>query len=133
MSYEETVAILNRFNQAFVDHNPAQLADLVGKDCVMEAVQPAPDGGRFEGRDACLAFWDALASDRTTQFEAERIDAGDGHGTILWRYRFGAGERDYVRGVNVMRVVDGVIVEALGYSKTPGEQTVPPATQTVAR
>lgn len=129
MSRPETEAVLSRFNQAFVDHQPALLADLVGSDCVMESVQPAPQGSRYEGRDACLAFWEALASDRTTQFEAERIDAGDGHGTILWRYRFGADEDDYVRGVNVMRVVDGVVVEALGYSKTPGEQSIPLAAE----
>ncbi|QDP97728.1 nuclear transport factor 2 family protein [Microlunatus elymi] len=129
MSGPDTGAVISRFNQAFVDHDPALLADLVGADCVMESVQPAPDGGRYEGRDACLAFWQALASDRTTQFEPERIDAGEGHGTILWRYRFGTGEGDYVRGVNVMRVADGVVVEALGYSKTPGEQPIPLAAQ----
>lgn len=126
---QETEAVLARFNQAFIDHNPALLADLVSEDCVMETVQPAPDGDRTEGRDACLAFWAALANDRTTQFEPERIDAGDGHGTILWRYRFGPGEGDYVRGVNVMRVVDGRITEALGYSKTPAEQPIPLAAQ----
>jgi len=32
--------------------------------------------------------------------------------------RLGPGPDDSVRGVNVMRVVDGKIVEAAGYSKT---------------
>jgi len=41
---------------------------------------------------------------------------------IRWRFNFGRGES--VRGVNLMHVRDGRIVEALGYAKTPG-QTAP--------
>lgn len=125
MTRSETEAVLVRFNQAFVDHDPALLGDLVAEGCVMESVQPAPAGTRYQGKRDCLAFWEALAEDRSTQFEAERIDVGDGCGTILWRYRYGDGVDDYVRGVNVMSVVDGRIVEALGYSKTPAEQAIP--------
>jgi len=32
--------------------------------------------------------------------------------------RLGPGPDDSVRGVNVMRIIDGKIVEAAGYSKT---------------
>ena len=39
--------------------------------------------------------------------------------TIRWRYRFGAGDENSVRGVNLMEVRDGKIVEALGYVKAP--------------
>ena len=106
----DTSEIIRRFNDAFVRHDPSQLDDLIGEDCVMEAIQPAPDGARYEGRTACLDFWRALAGDRAT---------------IRWRYRYGAGAADYVRGVNLMRVRDGKIVEALGYSKTPGADAVP--------
>jgi hypothetical protein len=37
--------------------------------------------------------------------------------TIRWRYRFGDGEENSVRGVTLMHVHDGKIVEALGYVK----------------
>jgi hypothetical protein len=43
------------------------------------------------------------------------------HATIRWRYHFGDGPADSVRGVNLMRVRDGRIVEAFGYGKTAGE------------
>ena len=36
---------------------------------------------------------------------------------ILWRYRRGPGDASSVRGVNLMRVRGGRIVEALGYVK----------------
>ncbi|MBG0566988.1 nuclear transport factor 2 family protein [Actinoplanes aureus] len=116
----DTAEVIRRFNAAFVNHDAALLDDLIGDDCVMEAVEPAPDGARTVGREACLAFWRALADDRTTQFEPDEVVFAGDRATIRWRYRFGDGPRDYVRGVNLMLVRDGSIVEALGYSKTPG-------------
>lgn len=113
----DTGEIMRRFNEAFVEHEPALLDGLIGADCVMEAVEPAPDGERYEGRAACHAFWTALAADTSTQFTAEQIDLAGDQATIRWRFRFGPGPADSVRGVNLMRVRDGVIVEALGYSK----------------
>jgi ketosteroid isomerase-like protein len=121
-----TTQVIDRFNRAFVAHEPDLLTALVGEDCVMEAIRPAPDGARVEGRDACLAFWQALAADRTTQFEIEETAVAGDRATIRWRYRFGSGPADSVRGVNLMLVREGLIVEALGYSKTAGE--VPLAT-----
>jgi ketosteroid isomerase-like protein len=116
-----TAEIIDRFNHAFVNHDPAALNELIAADCVMEAIQPAPNGARTEGREECLAFWTALAEDRSTQFETEEIVVSGDNATIRWRYRFGDGPADSVRGVNLMRVRDGQIVEALGYSKTGGE------------
>lgn len=48
----------------------------------MEAVQPAPDGERYEGREACLAFWRTLAADRTTQFQPEEVAVAGDRATI---------------------------------------------------
>jgi ketosteroid isomerase-like protein len=38
--------------------------------------------------------------------------------TIRWRRRFGEGEESSVRGVTLVHVRDGKIVEALSYVKT---------------
>lgn len=114
----QTLQILQRFNQAFVQYDASLLEDLIGEDCVMESVEPAPDGTRFVGRSACLAFWQKLANNRDGAFTAEDIVAFGEHGFIRWRYRFGPELSQSVRGVNVMRVSDGLIVEALGYVKT---------------
>jgi ketosteroid isomerase-like protein len=118
-----TLQILQRFNQAFVEHDASVLEDLIAEDCVMESVEPAPDGTRYVGRKACLDFWQKLANSRDGAFADEDIAAVDEHGIIRWRYRFGPGLSQSVRGVTVMRVRDGLIVEALGYVKT-GEAPV---------
>lgn len=122
MPLRTTAEVINQFNHAFVSHDPAALAGLIGGGCVMEAIQPAPDGERYEGREACLTFWQALVEDRTVQFEPEEVTVAGERATIRWRrYRLGPGPADLMRGVNLMRVRDGLIVEALGYSKIPGE------------
>jgi ketosteroid isomerase-like protein len=118
MSHRTTADVIDQFNRAFVSHDPAALTDLIADGCVMEAIQPAPDGARYEGRETCLAFWQALAGDHATQFEPEDVTVAGERATIRWRYRYGDGPADSVRGVNLMRVRDGLIVEALGYSKT---------------
>jgi ketosteroid isomerase-like protein len=126
----DTSEVVRRFNDAFRYHDPSRLDGLVGEECVMEAIQPAPDGARYVGRAACLEFWRALAGDRSTQFETEDVTVTGDRANILWRYRFGAGE--HVRGVTLVRVRDGVIVEALGYSKVPDASAVPLAAETPA-
>jgi ketosteroid isomerase-like protein len=118
-----TAEVIERFNQAFQQHDGSGLAELIAEDCVMESIQPAPDGTRYEGYDVCLSFWQELAEDRTSSFEVEEVVVYGDRATIRWRYRFGAGDEASVRGVNLMHVRDGKIVEALGYVKTP-EQVV---------
>ncbi|WP_219460799.1 nuclear transport factor 2 family protein [Nonomuraea rhizosphaerae] len=120
MPTRTTADTVDRFNRVFTDHDAEGLAGLIAADCVMEAIQPAPDGARTEGRDACLAFWRALAADRATRFEPEEVTVSGERATIRWRYRFGEGPSGSVRGVTLLRVSDGLIVEALGYVKTGG-------------
>jgi ketosteroid isomerase-like protein len=115
----DTAEVLDRFNQAFQRHDASGLDQLVADDCVMESIQPAPDGTRYEGREACVGFWAELATDPTSSFEVEDVVVVGDRGTIRWRYRYGEGEVESVRGVNLMTVRDGKIVEALGYVKTP--------------
>ena len=111
---ETTAAILQRFNDAFQNHDPSVLPDLVAEDCVIENTVPAPDGARHAGREACLKLWQGIAGDRSGCFDLEEIFAAGERGTIRWRYRRDGGS---IRGVNLMRVRDGLIVEAMGYVK----------------
>src|ERR1044072_630715 len=114
----QTLQIMQRFNQAFLQHDGSLLDGLIAEDCVMESVEPAPDGTRYVGRNACLEFWQKLANNLDGAFADEEIVAMDEHAIIPWGYRFGPGLSQSVRGVNVMRVRDGLIIEALGYVKS---------------
>ena len=112
-----TGAILQRFNQVFLTHDPTALPDLVAEDCVIENTQPAPDGSRHEGKAACIALWTEIATMPGAHFEPESIIARGDRGEIRWRLVWGSDHASTVRGVNLMRVRDGRIVEALGYVK----------------
>ena len=126
MQSTETAEIMRRFNQAFHEHEPAILEDLIAPDCIMESIQPAPDGTRYEGYDTCLAFWRALAADRAAYFDIEDTIAIGDRAVIRWRFNFGG---ESVRGVTLMQVRDGRIVEALAYSKAPGQSAPLPDTR----
>ncbi|MDQ2653813.1 MAG: nuclear transport factor 2 family protein [Chloroflexota bacterium] len=117
----DTAEIMDRFNDAFLRHQPKILDDLVGDGCVMEGIQPAPDGTRVAGREACLAFWHALAGDPNNVFTVEDVTVSGERAVIRWRYHYGERQENAVRGVNLMQVRDSRIVEALGYAKVPGE------------
>jgi ketosteroid isomerase-like protein len=114
-----TAEVVRRFNAAFQHKDAAAIVDLVAPDCIMEAMQPAPDGLRVEGYQANVAFWQAMVADDKGSFEVEAVIISGDRATIRWRYRFGAGETDSVRGVTLVLVRDGKIVEALAYAKTP--------------
>jgi len=114
---EETAEIMRRFNDAFQRHNPATLTELVAEDCVIENTVPAPNGARYVGREACLQLWQGLTVEPGTHFDLEEVFVAGDRATIRWRYWWGEGESNSVRSVNLMRVRDGLIVEAMGYVK----------------
>lgn len=125
-SAASTEEVMRRFNQAFADHDPSAISELIAQDVVMETMQPAPDGTRYEGYDVNLAFWQALAADRSTRFENEEMTAIGDRAIIRWRIHFGEGQS--LRGVTLLRVREGRIVEALAYAKVPGEPAPLPGT-----
>jgi ketosteroid isomerase-like protein len=117
MTRLDTAEVIRRYNDAFQRHDPAALVELVGDDCVLENTRPAPDGSRHVGRDECLAVWQRIATAPGTWFDIEDVIVSGDRAIIRWRYRWGENGQSSVRGVNLMRVRDGLIVEALGYVK----------------
>jgi len=114
---KETAEIMRQFNDAFQHHNPAALTELVAEDCIIENTVPAPNGARYVGREACIKLWQGIAVELGTHFDLEEVFVAGDRAIIRWRYWWGEGESNSVRGVNLMRVHDGLIVEAMGYVK----------------
>lgn len=112
-----TREVLDQYNEAFRLHDPALLDDLVAEDCVIEDTSPAPDGVRREGGQACLARWRELAGNSGLKFTPEAAEILGNLAVQPWVLRWGDGEKDRVRGVNLIRIRDGRIVEARGYVK----------------
>ncbi|MER8721453.1 nuclear transport factor 2 family protein [Mesorhizobium sp. M0999] len=111
----QTAEIMRRFNDVFQLHDPSALAELVAQDCVIENTVPAPDGARHAGKEACIDLWSAIATQPGTRFDLEETFVAGERATIRWRYFMAGGNS--IPGVNLMRVADGLIVEAMGYVK----------------
>jgi ketosteroid isomerase-like protein len=116
-AHRTTSEVIRRFNEAFQQHDPAALPELIAADCIIENSNPAPNGSRHVGREACLDLWRRIATTPGTQFDLEEVVVTGERATIRWRLRWGEDESNSVRGVNLMHVRDGQIVEALGYVK----------------
>ncbi|WP_394824475.1 nuclear transport factor 2 family protein [Pendulispora albinea] len=110
----DTTEVIRRFNDAFQRHEPALLDDLIGEHCVLENTNPAPDGARYTGRAGCLSVWRGIAGDPNIRFDLDETVILGEHALIYWRLHWPGGN---VRGINVMRVQGGFIVEARGYVK----------------
>jgi hypothetical protein len=111
----QTAEIMRRFNDVFQLHDPSALPGLIAEGCVIENTTPAPDGARHVGRQACVGLWSAIATQPGTRFDLEETFVAGERATIRWRYFMTDGNS--VRGVNLMRVEHGLIVEAMGYVK----------------
>jgi ketosteroid isomerase-like protein len=107
---------MDRFTTALNSHDLEAAMALVTDDIVFEATSPSPDGTRYEGRDAVRQVWgDLMAETPHARFDVEeQFPAGPGRVIVRWRYDWGDG---HVRGVDVIRVRDGLIAESLAYVK----------------
>jgi hypothetical protein len=113
----QTAELMARFNQVFQTHDPADLSALVAEGCVIENTAPAPDGSRHVGRAACIELWSSIATNPELRFDLEDTIICGERAMIFWKLHWGPSAAEAVRGVNLMRVRDGLIVEARGYVK----------------
>jgi SnoaL-like domain len=112
-----TKSVIQKFHEAFDSHDPEAMDGLVADDCVIENTNPAPNGANLIGKAACLANWQNLAISNGTWFEREEVFVIGDRAVIRWRYCWGDNESQSIRGLNLMRVKDGLIIEAMGYVK----------------
>ena len=115
----ETLAAVQRFNDAFNRHDVDAIMTLMTDDCVFDNTRPAPDGHRFEGQAAVRRCWeDLFQRSPHARFEWEEIFALRDRCVVRWTYRWVKDGRDgHVRGVDVIRVRDGRVAEKLSYVK----------------
>lgn len=108
------------FNEAFNRHDVASMVELMSNDCILENTAPAPDGTVYMGKAAITQFWqDFFRESPQAHIEIEEIFGMGFRCVMRWRYEWvdAAGEKGYVRGVDIFRLRDGLISEKLSYVK----------------
>ena len=115
-----TSGVIDRFNEAFSRHDVDAVMALMGHDCVFEGTAP-PDGDRHQGAEAVRHAWESLfAASPTARFSTEEIITSGDRTVVRWRYDWtdpDTGQDGHVRGVDLFRVADGLIIEKLAYVK----------------
>lgn len=108
--------LMDRFTAALNSRDIDAVLALVTDDIVFESTSPAPDGARYEGRDAVRQIWgQMLAETPQARFSVEeQFSDGTARAVVRWRYDWREG---HVRGVDIIRVRDGRVAESLAYVK----------------
>jgi ketosteroid isomerase-like protein len=111
--------VIDRFNEAFNQHDADTLAPLLTDDTVFEDTSPAPDGQRIEGKAAVVAFWRMwFTRNPDARFEAEEVIVTGDRAVVRWVYRKPrSGQPWHLRGVDVFTVRDGKVAAKLAYVK----------------
>ena len=80
--------LMDRFTAALNSHDLDAVTALVTEDIVFESTSPAPDGTRYEGRDAVRQVWaEMLAATPQARFSVEeQFSDGSGRAVVRWRY-----------------------------------------------
>jgi len=117
---ESSQRVVLAFNQAFNLHDVVGMMRLVSDDCIVENYAPAPDGTTYSGKAAVTRFWkDFFYGSPQAHIEIEQI-LGFGFRCVMrWRYEWLdiAGNKRYLRGVDIYKVSDNVICEQYSYAK----------------
>jgi ketosteroid isomerase-like protein len=120
VQHEATLAAVNRFNHAFFSQDIEGVMAAVTDDCVFENTYPAPDGTRYEGKEAVRsAFAEFFHASPQAQFTTEEIVALGDRCVVRWIYRWREedGRAGHVRGIDFFRVRAGLVAEKLSYVK----------------
>lgn len=108
---------LIRFNAAFGAGDLDAALTLVTDDIVFESTSPAPDGQRHEGRDAVRTAWAEVMRTPGMTFTAEESFVTGDRAVVRWCFAWAGSDPDHVRGVDVLRLRDGLVCEKLSYVK----------------
>ncbi len=114
-----TLAVVDRFNEAFNRHDVPSVMALMTDDCVFDNTRPVPDGERYVGQARVTEFWrQFFARSPAARFETEEAFAAGDRCVVLWTYHWVRdGQPGRVRGVDVFRVRDGKVAEKFSYVK----------------
>lgn len=114
------IDLLNRFNDAFNRHDVDAIMSMMSDDCVFDNTSPAPDGTLFRGQANVRHFWEEFfATSAHAHFEVEEMFAHGDRAFQRWVYSWldKQGVSGHVRGVDIFRFRDGLVVEKLSYVK----------------
>jgi ketosteroid isomerase-like protein len=117
---EATLTAVRRIDVAINQRDLAGVMEVMSDDTVWENTFPAPDGERYEGYAAVRAAFERFFHDSPhAAFDIEETYACGERAIVRWRYNWveSNGAPGHIRGVDLLRVRDGKVVECFSYVK----------------
>lgn len=102
--------VLKTYTDAFTTHDPSHLGDILAEEVVVERAQ----GGTADGHAAALELWTAIATDTGGEFDIEEELVVGEIAVLTWVFRYEGG---LTRGANLLKIRDGRVYHAVGYTK----------------
>ena len=113
---ESALRTVLAFNEALNRQDITSMIELVSEDCVFESIDPAPDGARYVGKEAIAQYWQDFF--RNAPQAQVKIEDAYGFGDqCIKRWRYQDADIDGMRGVDIVKVTDGLISELFSYVK----------------
>ncbi len=109
-----TRAVVERFLDAFGRSDVDAVMEVMSDDCVFESTEP-PDGRRHQGREVVRRCWEELFRTPGAHFATEEVVSSGDRAVVRWRYSWTGDSSGHVRGVDLITVRDGEVVEKLSY------------------
>jgi predicted SnoaL-like aldol condensation-catalyzing enzyme len=118
---ESAIRLALEFNKAFNRRDVAGMMQFISDDCIFENAAPAPEGAIYAGKVAIAQFWqNFFHSSPQAHTEIEDVfGLGPFRCVMRWKCNWidSAGEKRYIRGVDIFKVRDDLICEQLSYVK----------------
>jgi len=105
-----TLAAIVRLNVAIRARDVEAVLAELSDDCLLEPADASVGGARIEGRAAAREHWTRFFASTEAAYELEEIVVGRDRAVVRWRLAD-------ARGVDVMRVLGGKVVERLSYRR----------------
>lgn len=117
---EEALRVVLAYNAACNRHDIMGMMQLISDNCVFESADPAPDGAVYSGKAEISKYWQDLFTE-APEVQIKLEDAfGFGDRCIKhWRYQVNLADApsDFMRGVDIVKVNNGLICEIFSYVK----------------
>src|SRR5512143_979870 len=97
------VSLVLAFNAALNERNVDAMMAFLTPDSVFENTYPAPNGTRYEGKQAVREFWEEFfRQSSTARIEPEEIFSAGSRCVMRWIYQWSnpQGESGHIRGVD---------------------------------
>lgn len=122
--FEAALRVVIQYKDAFNRHDTASLLSLYREDCVLETGQAADGKGVVRGSGSIRAYWQDFFLRHPQAFllveESYNVDY---RCVMQWtlKWHSAAGQEIQRRGVDLFKVMNGVIYEQLCYLKCPAD------------